>query len=49
MRSLRAKLSAAFIGIALLTTLLTATFISYQARHTFRQYVERSAERDPVP
>jgi signal transduction histidine kinase len=46
MHSLRAKLSAAFIGIALLTTLLTATFISYQARHTFRQYVERSAERD---
>jgi signal transduction histidine kinase len=46
MRSLRAKLSAAFIGIALLTMLLTATFISYQARHTFRQYVERSAERD---
>ena len=40
MRSLRAKLSIAFISIALLTTLLTATFVSYQARLAFRQYVE---------
>jgi signal transduction histidine kinase len=40
MHSLRAKLSIAFISIALLTTLLTATFVSYQARLAFRQYVE---------
>jgi two-component system sensor histidine kinase BaeS len=45
MRSVRAKLSAAFIGIALLTTVLTATFSSYQSRIIFRQYVERSEDR----
>ncbi len=44
MRSLRARLSAAFIGIAVLTTVLTATFATYTARNTFRQYVERSGE-----
>jgi two-component system sensor histidine kinase BaeS len=41
MRSLRARLSLAFVVIAVLTTILTATFASYQARRTFRQYVER--------
>ena len=46
MRSVRTKLSAAFIGIALLTTVLTAIFASYQARIVFRQYVERIEERD---
>lgn len=45
MRSVRTKLSAAFIGTALLTTVLTATFASYQARAIFRQYVERNEER----
>ncbi len=45
MRSVRAKLSAAFIGIALLTTVLTAVFASYQARIIFRQYIERGEER----
>jgi two-component system sensor histidine kinase BaeS len=48
MVSLRAKLGAAFIGIAVLQTVLTATFASYQARQTFRQYVERSGDRDRV-
>lgn len=43
MRSVRWKLSAAFIGIAVLQTVLTATFASYQAHLAFRQYVERSA------
>ena len=43
MRSMRVKLSAAFIFIAVLQTVLTATFASYQARLTFRQYVERTA------
>ncbi len=41
MRSLRTRLSVAFIGIAVLTTVLSATFATYQARRTFRQYVER--------
>ena len=41
MRSLRTRLSVAVIGVALLTTVLTATFTTYQARRTFRQYVER--------
>lgn len=41
MRSLRTRLSIAFIAIAVLTTVLSATFASYQARRTFRQYVER--------
>ncbi|HEV2283037.1 MAG TPA: HAMP domain-containing sensor histidine kinase [bacterium] len=41
MRSLRTRLSVAFIGIAVLTTVFSATFASYQARRTFRQYVER--------
>ena len=45
MRSVRVKLSAAFIVVAVLQTVLTATFASYQARLTFRQYVER-ADRD---
>jgi signal transduction histidine kinase len=52
MRSLRTRLSVAFIGIAVLTTVLTATFASYQARRTFRQYVERRevpAATAPVP
>ncbi len=46
MRSVRVKLIAAFIGIAVLQTVLTATFASYQARRTFHQYVERAAERE---
>jgi signal transduction histidine kinase len=46
MRSVRVKLSAAFIAVAVLQTVLTATFASYQARHAFRQYVER-ADHDP--
>ncbi len=41
MRSLRAKLSAAFIAVAILTTALSGLFASYTARYTFRQYVER--------
>jgi signal transduction histidine kinase len=41
MRSLRTRLSVAFIGIAVLTTVFSATFATYQARRTFRQYVER--------
>src|SRR5579864_8797775 len=41
MRSLRARLSVAFIAVAILTTVLSATFATYQARRTFRQYVER--------
>ncbi len=45
MRSLRTKLSAAFIGIAMLTTVLTATFASYTARKTFRQYVEHPPDQ----
>ncbi len=40
MRSLRARLSIAFIGIAVLTTALSGVFASYTARATFRQYVE---------
>jgi two-component system, OmpR family, sensor histidine kinase BaeS len=42
MRSVLVKLSAAFILVAVLQTVLTATFASYQARLTFRQYVERT-------
>src|SRR5579864_2463827 len=41
MRSLRTRLSIAFIAIAVLTTVFSATFATYQARRTFRQYVER--------
>jgi signal transduction histidine kinase len=41
MRSLRTRLSIAFIVVAVLTTVLTATFTTYQVRRTFRQYVER--------
>ncbi|HEV2440126.1 MAG TPA: HAMP domain-containing sensor histidine kinase [bacterium] len=41
MRSLRTRLSVAFIAIAVLTTVLSATFATYEARRTFRQYVER--------
>lgn len=40
MRSLRTRLSIAFIGIAVLTTALSGVFASYTARATFRQYVE---------
>jgi len=47
MGSLRAKLSIAFIGIAVLATVLSATFASYTARATFREYVER-AERTEI-
>jgi signal transduction histidine kinase len=41
MRSLRTRLSVAFIAVAILTTVLSATFATYQARRTFRAYVER--------
>ena len=41
MRSLGTRLSVAVIAVAVLTTVLTATFTTYQARRTFRQYVER--------
>jgi two-component system sensor histidine kinase BaeS len=41
MRSLRTRLSVAVIAVAVLTTVLSATFSSYTARQTFRQYVER--------
>lgn len=41
MGSLRAKLSVAFIAIAVLTTALAGGFASYTSRVTFRQYVER--------
>jgi signal transduction histidine kinase len=44
MRSLRARLSVAFVLIAILQTVLMATFASYQAHRAFRQYVERTAE-----
>jgi len=49
MRSLRTKLSAAFIGVAVLTTVLTAIFASYTAHNTFRQYVERPGDRTLSP
>jgi two-component system, OmpR family, sensor histidine kinase BaeS len=42
MRSVLVKLSAAFLAVAVLQTVLTATFSSYLARQTFRQYVERA-------
>ena len=45
MRSLRTKLTLAFVGIAVLTTVLSATFITYTARNTFREYVERHGDR----
>lgn len=41
MRSLRTRLSLAFIAVAILTTVLSAIFATYQARRTFRAYVER--------
>lgn len=40
MRSLRTRLSVAFIAVAVVATVLSAVFASYQARRTFRQYVE---------
>ena len=46
-RSMHAKLIVAFIGLAVLTTVLTAIFASYQAHVIFRQYVERNADRAP--
>ena len=45
MRSVLVKLSAAFIAVAILQTVLTATFSSYLARQLFRQYVERAEPR----
>ena len=48
MRSLKTRLSLAFIMITVLTTVLTATFASFTARYTFRQYVER-LEHSPNP
>ncbi len=47
MGSLRAKLSIAFIGIAVLATVLSGFFASYTVRATFREYVER-AERTEI-
>ena len=49
MRSLRVQLITAFIGIAVLTTVLAATFGTYTARYTFRQYVERPVETTRPP
>ncbi|HLN12490.1 MAG TPA: ATP-binding protein [bacterium] len=49
MRSLRVQLITAFIGIAVLATVLAATFATYTARSTFRQYVERPAEPQGAP
>lgn len=49
MRSLRARLSAAFIGIAVLTTVLSAAFVTYQARTLFRQYAERPGDERVGP
>lgn len=40
MRSLRTRLGVAFIAVAVLATVLSAIFASYQARRTFRQYLE---------
>jgi signal transduction histidine kinase len=48
-RSLRTRLSVAFIGIAVLTTVMTATFATYVARNTFREYVEHPADRGVAP
>jgi len=45
MRSLRAKLSVAFIAIAVLTTMLSTALATYTARTTFRQYVERPPDQ----
>jgi signal transduction histidine kinase len=42
-------LSAAFIGMAVLTTVLSATFATYTARNTFRQYVEHPSDRALAP
>jgi two-component system, OmpR family, sensor histidine kinase BaeS len=42
MRSVLVKLSTAFLAVAVLQTVLTATFSSYLARQTFRQYIERA-------
>jgi len=44
MRSLQAKLTLAFVGVAVLTTVLSATFVSYTAHNTFREYVEHPTE-----
>ncbi|HLY23248.1 MAG TPA: HAMP domain-containing sensor histidine kinase [bacterium] len=49
MRSLGTRLSVAVIAVAVLTTVLSATFSSYTARQTFRQYVERREAPAPVP
>ncbi len=46
MRSLKTRLSLAFLLITVVTTVLTATFATITARYTFRQYVER-LERSP--
>jgi len=46
MRSLRARLSVAFVLIAILHTVLSATFASYEAHRAFRQYVERGEEHE---
>ncbi len=42
-------MSAAFIGMAVLTTVLSATFATYTARNTFRQYVEHPSDRALAP
>jgi two-component system, OmpR family, sensor histidine kinase BaeS len=49
MRSLRTKLSLAFIAVAILTAALSATFATYTAHYTFRQYVEHPGERTVAP
>jgi len=49
MLSLRAKLILAFVGIAVLTTVLSASFASYTSHATFRQYVERRPDLGFTP
>ncbi|HLJ61144.1 MAG TPA: HAMP domain-containing sensor histidine kinase [bacterium] len=45
MRSLRARLSVAFVVIAVLTTALNTTFVTVTSRTMFRQYVEQRPDQ----
>ena len=45
MRSLRARLSVAFVIIAVLTTVLASAFATYTARTMFRQYIEQRPDQ----
>jgi len=44
-RSLRARLSVAFVIIAVLTTVLASAFATYTARTMFRQYIEQRPDQ----